>query len=477
MAIGDDFTVDVGGDIRHVSGATVYTVANLHEWLQDMADDGSIQTSGDNVSILTANPSKLDGPRSAIKPMLLNLLGIYNIDDDAAEYFNFGSIQQGGGAVLYTGVKTIGSPLVAGSPMYVVQDSAKLDSSYYPAGHIQVLIKGIIGSTPIDSGDIRVFSRKYGQSYGDFSANLIAGGEQPAAISTADTSSWTPLNFATANALTGIVVSTGSTFFDTGDAAGNKEYKGTITLSLGRTIAEAAQYCQSLCDESQDALVDGVEGWQYRDLGGFGYTPNGAAPFGAVAGGKWFVAQGWLIQGALAGDLQNYQMTSHDGTAVGNPVVAGISIGGLTVGAYVLVGRDNGSNFIDNEYTTSAQLESGENTLTLVTTVKDDTPTSGYVRIDGIPYTYNDLTGQVMTIDGTFGQQHLIGVDVWIPYIDKVAGSATETSSTYNYDADFTCRLKVRKGTAGTSLQPFETTFNAGNSATNGTNAIATVDE
>ena len=477
MAIGDDFTVAVNGDIRHASGATVYTVADLHEWLQDMADDGSITTSGDNVSILTANPSKLDGPRSAIKPMVLNLLGIYNITLEEAKFFNFGSIQQGGGAELWTGVKTIGSPLVTDSPMYTVQNSLKLETASYPLGHMQVLIKAITASSPIDSGDIRVFSRKYGQTYGDFAANLLAGGEQPAAISTQDTSAWTPLDFATANALTNIVVSTGSTFFDTGDAAGSKEYKGTITLSGGRTIAEAAQYCQSLCDQSQDALVDGVEGWRYRDLGGFGYTPNGAAPFGAVAGGKWFVAQGWLIQGATAGDLQNYQMTSHDGTTVGNPVVAGISIGGLTVGARVLVGRDSGTGFIDNEYTTSAERASGDNTVTLVTTVKDDTPTTGYVRIDGIPYTYNSLIGQDMIIDGTFGQTHLIGVDVWIPYIDKVVASATESSSTYNYDADFTARLKVRKGTAGTSLQPFETTFTAGNSATNGTNAIATVDE
>ncbi len=196
MAIGDDFTVDVGGDIRG-GVATVYTVAELHEWLQDMADDGSITTSGDNVSILTANPSKLDGPRSAIKPMVLNLLGIYNIDAATAEYFNFGSIQQGGGTDLWTGVKTIGSPLVANSPIYIVQNSAKLNA-FYPDGHIQILVKAVTASTPIDSGDIRCFSRKYGQSYGDFSANLIAGGEQPAAISTADTSSWTTEDLATA---------------------------------------------------------------------------------------------------------------------------------------------------------------------------------------------------------------------------------------------------------------------------------------
>lgn len=45
MAIGSDFSV-VGTDIRHISGTSVYTVLQLHEWLQDLADDAS--ASGDD---------------------------------------------------------------------------------------------------------------------------------------------------------------------------------------------------------------------------------------------------------------------------------------------------------------------------------------------------------------------------------------------------------------------------------------------
>lgn len=480
MAIADDFTVAVNGDIRG-GAATVYSVSELHAWLQDLADDGSISVAGDNVSILTQNPSKLDGPRSGIKPAVLNLLGAYNIDATTAEYFNFGSIQYTGTDDLYTGVKSIGSPLVAGTPLYITQNNVKL-TTYWPNGHIQIMVKAKTAGAFLGtgaSGDIRVFSRKYGQTYGDFAVNLIAGGEQPAAISTADTSPWTPLNIASALALTGVDIAVGSVAFDTGDGNGSQNYEGTITLSLGRTIAEAAQYCQAICDENSVITVDSVEGWRFRDLGNGanGYVPNGAAPFGVVAGGKWFVAQGWLIQGALANDLQNYQMISDTGTIVGNPVVAGISIGGLTVGARVLVGRDSGSGFIDNEYTLNGSLTSGQSTLTLTGTIKTDTPATGYVRIDGIPYTYTSIVGQVMTISGTFGQSHTTGVNVWIPFIDKVAAATTEASSTYVYNADFTARLKVRFGDPGVSLLPFETVFSAGDSATNGTNAIASPDE
>lgn len=480
MPISADFEVQADGDIRHISGTTVYTVLDLHEWLQDLADDAAA-SGDDNVSILTANPSKLDGPRSSIKPMLLNLLNGFNIDDDAAKYLNFGSIQQDGTNVLYTGLKSIGSPLVAGSPMYVVQNGSKL-TTYWPNGHIQIMVKCKTAGALIDNGDVRVYSRKYGQTYGDFAANLVAGGEQPAAISTAVTD-WTPLNLASALALsTKVAITTGSHYKDTGDGNGSKEYKGTITLSGGCTIAEAAQYCQAICDESSTTTIDGVLGWKFRALGdgAYGYTPNGAAPFGIVAGGKWFVAQGWYIAGALPADLQKYQMISHDGTTVTNPVVSGITIGGLTVGARVLVGRDDGAGgFIDDEYTLNGATTSGGSTCVMNEAIKADTPDTGYLRVNGRPYTYTAINRgtKTFTISGTWGQVHASGSPAWCPYIDKVAASTSESSSTYTYASDFTARLKVRKGTSGSALQPFETTFGCTSSAANGTNAIATSDE
>ena len=41
MAIQDDFSVGSNGDIRHVSGTTVYSVNAFHAWLQDLADDSA----------------------------------------------------------------------------------------------------------------------------------------------------------------------------------------------------------------------------------------------------------------------------------------------------------------------------------------------------------------------------------------------------------------------------------------------------
>lgn len=458
MPIGADFSVSVGKDIRHTSGTTVYSVLALHEWLQDLADD-SAPTGDDVVSILTSNPSKLDGPRSAIKPMLLNLINGYNIDDEASKFFNFGSITQAGGNDLYTGGKSIGSPLVAATPIYIVQNGAKL-TVFWPDGHIQILIKAKVGGTLIDNGDIRGYSRKYGQTYADFAANLVAGGEQPMAISTA-LSDWTPLNLASALALSSKVsIAVGDTNKDTGDGSGSKAYKGTITLSNGCTVAEAAQYCQAICDQNSTTSINGELGWKYRMLNP-AYTPNAAAPFGNVAGGKWFVSQGWWVEGALAVDGQNYQMISHDATTIVNPLTANIQITGVVPGTRVVVGRDTGTYFIDNEYTLSGATTSGGNTCVMNQAIKTDTPDTGFLRVNGVPYTYTSLnrTTKTFTISGTWGQIHAISSPAWCPFIDSTAVGTSVSSSVFKKASVFTARVIARKGGTPNSLQPAEATF------------------
>lgn len=472
MAIQDDFSVASNGDIRHVSGTTIYSVNAFHAWLQDLADDAS-PSGNDLISILSADPSSIEGGRATDKPRALNLLGSYNIDDDAAKYINFGSVAQASGATLYTGLKSIGTPLVAASPVYVVQNGAKL-TTYWPTGHIQIMVKAKTGGTLIDSGDVRVFSRKYGQTYADFLTNLAAGGEQPAAISTSLTD-WTTLNEAGAAALSAKVsIAVGDTTQSLGVAT-NKLFKGTITLSGGCTVAEAAQYLQYICREASASTINGVEGWRYRALNA-AYDPNAAAPFGLVAGGKWFVAQGWWVAGVLPADSQKYQLTSHDGTVMTAPISAFVTIGNLTAGDRVLAGRDNGSGgFLTTEYTLNGATTSGGNTCVVNEAIKADTPTTGFLRVNGVPYTYTSYVAgtKTFTISGTWGQIHANASPAWVPFLDKVAAGATE-SATFTYASDFTGRVKVRQGGA-TPIKPFETTFSV-SSGGGGTNLIRTLD-
>lgn len=81
MAIEDDFTVALNGDIRYTGGgSTYYTVLELHRFLQALADDEEMSSSSsDYVDITSVNPST----RSTDNIITLN--GTFNIDDDAAE--------------------------------------------------------------------------------------------------------------------------------------------------------------------------------------------------------------------------------------------------------------------------------------------------------------------------------------------------------------------------------------------------------
>jgi len=465
MAIQDDFSVAINGDIRHVSGTTVYSANDFHAWLQDLADD--ISPSGnDLISILTdSDVSSIEGGRAADKPRALNLLDAFNIDDDAAKYINFGSVSQSNGAVLRTGLKSIGTPLAAGSPMYVVQAGAKL-TTYWANGHIQIMVKAKDAGTLIDSGDVRVFSRKYGQTYADFLTNLAAGGEQPAAISTALTD-WTTLNEAGAAALSAKVTLTPGDVTKT-LGVNTKLFKGQITLSGGCTVAEAAQFLQYITREASTTTINGVEGWRYRMLDA-SYDPNAAAPFGNVAGGKWFVARGWWVEGVLAGDSQNYQLVSHDGTTMTAPISAAIEAGNLVSGDSVLVGRNSGAGFLTTEYTLNAATTSAGNTCVINEAIKADTPLTGPIRVNGKRYNYTSYNAgtKTFTISGTWGQIHASGSPAWVPFIDQTASVDTH-NTTFTSAGAFTGRIRVKRGGAD-PIKPFNTTFavsSTGGSAT-----------
>lgn len=98
-------------------------------------------------------------------------------------------------------------------------------------------------------------------------------------------------------------------------------------------------------------------------------------------------------------------MKSHDDTRVTNPVFANITIGALVVGARVLVGRDNGSGgILTNEYTLQSATTAGGNTCVINEAIKVDTPTTGYIRVNGIPYSYTSFNSgtKTFTISGTW---------------------------------------------------------------------------
>jgi hypothetical protein len=151
-----DFAISSGGAITQTAGTAIYSTLELHQWLQDLADNAA-PAGDDNVSILGVNPSELAGKRNASRPAALTLLNGVTIDDTVAQRFNFGSIEQSSGAVLYTGINTIGSGLT-GRSHYVVQNGSKYNSGtkWWSAGPVRALFKVKTGGSLIASGILTV---------------------------------------------------------------------------------------------------------------------------------------------------------------------------------------------------------------------------------------------------------------------------------------------------------------------------------
>jgi hypothetical protein len=461
MTIASDFSISATGDIRHVSGTTVYSVLELHAWLQDLADDASA-SGNDLLDILAPNPSRLDGPRDAAVASRLNLLTsgsvAFNLDDSAAQYINFGSIKQTGAAVQYSGLRTIGG-IVAGSPIYVVQSGNKL-TKFWANGHIQILVKVRTGGAFIDAGDLTAFSRKWGQTYSHFDTSLAAGGEAAAALSTAIDSAIVLTEGQAAALSATVAVAVGDTTQDLGNGNGANLYKGSITLSGGCTLQEAYQYLQYLTREDSTATINGDPGWRYRKLQP-AYPEVVAAPFGTFAGGTLFVAQGWWLTGVLPAEATRYQLVAHDGTTQVPPTVIGVTVGNLVAGDRVLVTRaDGGGNILRDEYTPVA-ASAGATALSVVEAIKTDTPASGVIRIKGIRHTYAALNSGTRTFTGlspALPGNIVIADEVFVPLIDDLAASAS-ASVTFIYGANFTARVDVRNGSGVAPIVPFSTTL------------------
>jgi hypothetical protein len=461
MPIADDFTISATGDIRRQAGAgtEVYSVLALHAWLQDLADDAAA-TSNDLVDILAPNPSRLDGPRDSAVASRLNLLTsgsvAFNLDDDAAQYVNFGSVKQTGGDTQYSGLKTIGG-IVSASPIYVVQNGNKL-TKFWADGHVQILVKVRSAGSLIDSGNVTAFSRKWGQTYSHFDVNLSAGGESNAALSTAVDPN-VVLTEIQAEALSSKVsITFGNTNQDLGNGNGSKLYRGTITLSNGCTLQEAYQYLQYVTREGSTTTLNSTPGWRYRVLNS-AYTEIPSAPFGTFAGGTFFAARGWFVTGVLSGESTRYQLVADDGTTQTPPTLIGITVGNLVSGDRVLVARENGSGGILRDEYTPVAASAGATALTVVESIKTDTPSSGVIRIKGLRYTYSSFNAGTKTFSGlspALAGNIVTADDVFVPYVDRVAASAAE-SVTFIYNANFSARVDVRNGSGVSPIIPFST--------------------
>ena len=143
----------------------------------------------------------------------------------------------------------------------------------------------------------------------------------------------------------------------------------------------------------------------------------------------------------------------------GPPTLIGISVGNLVAGDRVLVARENGSGGILKDEYTPVAASAGATALTVVESIKTDTPSSGVIRIKGVRHTYSGFNAGTKTFSGlspALPANIVTADDVFVPFIDKAAASAAE-SVTFIYNANFSARVDVRNGSGASPIIPFNT--------------------
>lgn len=195
MAIEDDFTIALNGDIRYTGTDTYFTVLQFHRYLQAHADNEQM-AGNDLLDITSSDPSD----RSTDNIITLN--SPFNIDDDAAEQLYDGSITQDGGDVLYSGLVVVGS-VESGTELIIIRDN-KIVTSWWGTGInvdapnniiSRMLIRSRGGDNgasnnfdgcDIDSKKIIVMAREFNDKYAEFSLTLGLGNSTAAIFTVPD---------------------------------------------------------------------------------------------------------------------------------------------------------------------------------------------------------------------------------------------------------------------------------------------------
>jgi hypothetical protein len=271
MAIADDISVTVGGDIRYTGSTANYTVLELHRFLQDLADDA--QASGDDLVDITSNT-----PSDRSTDNIITLLGVFNIDDDLAEHLYAGSITQMSGSTVYSGLQVLGAVNTAATQIMVMQDNDRYqftatDTAPYwgtqaAGGYngntvagilMRVLLKTRQNGADINGKRVRVQVRHYGDTYDFFDVALGQGESVAAVSSTPDAQNTTAQG--TVTAYTDVLNSGGTANAPTG---------GFQTIDLNNGSGAQPYYSQWTFGGQPDGLK---ALWEYtKDLTGNGTT-------------------------------------------------------------------------------------------------------------------------------------------------------------------------------------------------------------
>jgi hypothetical protein len=275
MAIGADFEIQADKDIRHVSGTSTYTVLELHQWLQGLADDAA--ASGDDILDITiVNPSNRSTDTT------IELVNGFNISDAELPYLYGGSIEQASGDTLYSGLAVYGT--LASGNLEMIQNNALVTDTWTgnmnadtTAGIImRTLVKTRASGSDIDGKRVRVQSRTFGYTYTE-SRTTLGEGEGVAFIETT-----TDLNNQTASGTVGGWTITNTEGYQGLDinGDGSDEYYYSQWDKGSQSINDVYEYGKYIMRDGTSETIHGISGSLFRGITHqFDYDNEASGPF------------------------------------------------------------------------------------------------------------------------------------------------------------------------------------------------------
>jgi len=347
------------------------------------------------------------------------------------------------GENLWPNIYTLGT-ITGGTNLYLIQDGEIIDP-WWGTGHVDLLIKTKEADTEIDNGVLTIFDRKWGALYDHYEIDLTVGGRNAVPLATSNDVNNTGVE-GTVSGYTDIVFTFGPTNKDLGNGDGSQPYDVSIDLA-GRPVYDFYEYTKFACRSGSEKELSGLSGDRYRSLKGGAYGESKQAPFGTFAGGKFFGAQGVWIENYDNNDSQNFQLIDSDGDIQVPPNTVTIEVTDLISGdrvtCYKLLGAGQAIN--KQEYYAQTGNDSGDQAVYVKGTISGDTPSAGWVSIDGDVYDYDSWeTGEFYVPDG-LTQAYAEDSWVYVPIIYTGAWQDGNVSNTLVYSAGHSILFRVRK--------------------------------
>ena len=441
MAIANDFSVAVNGDIRYtgtahgVAAAGYYTVIELHRFLQDLADDAS--SSGDDLLDITGST-----PSDRSTDNIITLNSPYNIDDTAAEHLYDGSIIQAGGNTIYDGIVNFGNE---GIHIEILQNGALISNDFWnstPNGESEkglnrnalagishrFMVKTRTSGADIDGRRMIGMNREFGKTYGEFSINGTSRGNNVLALSDS-----TDLNNQTASgtigALSDISNTAGYRTMDVDNNSVNEAYYSEWDLGAN-SMNTLYEYTKYLSRRGETTTLYGLQGQVFRGITHEINIDNPTGTFAAFEAVSWTggTAQMLAIDSTTAGTKMWIQLltgtTPADGVTITGASSAtadvdttvtertvsypfiGASTGSAIIGAYGLGIEAGDLSATDKVFDlTNSQITPPNNVSFLVTGL-----VSGEDRVLVAPESGGGIDTTQFTVNGTLNSAGVTSV-------------------------------------------------------------------